>query len=786
MECVNKGLAVLPEGMDPETQVLDLSGSTLQNLHPTLFQRYGLVNLQRVYLARSRLGHLHDSTFQGLTNLIELDLGDNMLTSIPVGALAELPALMRLSLARNPIRRVAAGSFRTLRYLTNLELSQCQIETVEAGAFDGLKTLEWLKLDGNALSSVGGSPVLPRSLRGVTLHDNPWQCNCQLGQLRAWLVQLNVPLAIEPKCSEPERVAGRQIKSLDPTDFACAPQISTSPEVVEVPLGANVTLSCEVSGDPDPRIAWFHNGQKITTSYSTFQPIFAGNNDTEGDSGYYYSLVSASGSDALRSDLYIVNAASKENGTYVCTAENRAGYARANFTLAVSPLPTQPPPPPVNADYMFKVSVVVGAIVITMLIIVAAVAMRCYCCTRRRNHRTRDKTANNLASLTDNAKNKPHSNLSPNLPPRPVQMLPTSLSAVKGNVAYAAGGVSDGMGNGLNYGSAPMDTALDQSPDLINDTTATKWKEPNTQAVCLVDGPYSPAMYGDGSASGRLDVNPSGQQYYPCSGPLSTISEAVLQQQQQQQQYYASQCPTLAYSTSNMAMLNPASYLPMPLPMPGLPLVDADGFPVDYGLPRPNRAVRGVQSHVRFAEPPSVSVRHYENYVVDSEGNQLQPAGDNDFLPDRKYPESYDPMRAHQADGGNQSEVRYPSERYPQDFAPPFPAYESRVAYVEDVGPNPTSGHERQQQQQHHEQQDFLYPVPGQMIKPNSSTSIESSENSTVTLTGGAPSSPFDVSINDASSGTSPGFMCSSTLQRQPHESPDEGYEDEGIDGTEI
>ena len=778
VECVNKGLIALPEGMDPETQVLDISGSTLQILHRTLFQRYGLVNLQRVYLARSRLGHLDDLTFQGLTNLVELDLSDNMLTTIPVNALAELPALMRLSLARNPVRRVSAGSFRTLRYLITLELSQCQIEAVEVGAFDGLKTLEWLKLDGNSLTNIGGSSVLPRSLHGVTLHDNPWRCDCQLSQLRAWLVQFNIPLSMEPKCSQPERLNGRMVKSLDPMDFACAPQITSSVATLEVAFGDNVTLTCQVTGDPDPRVSWYHNGQKITATSSSTAVLA---NETEAEASFYYTFAASAGDglEGQRSVLNIINATNKENGSYVCTAENRAGSARTNFTLLVQPMPTAPPPP-ASIEYVITVGGVVAAIVITMVIIVVAVAVRC-CCCRRRSHRTRDKTANNITSIGgDSTKTKANTNLSPELPPRPIQMLPSSSTMGKGNNGYPVGiPLTGGVGGGHEYHSTTLDSTLDQSPDLINDTTVTKWKEQNNQAVCLVDGPYSSAMYASGGPIGsgsRLDcsVLPNGNvtQYYPCSTPLSTISEAVLQQQQQH--FYPAHCSTNPYTGStNMAVLNPSSYLPMP----GLPLVDADGFPIDYGLPRPSRPTRPTQTHVRFDDPPSVSVRHYENYVLDGE-NHLQEATEN-FLPDRKYPESYDPLPANSS---AHSEIRYPSERYPQDFSSSYPVAYNGTGNYEEIVATPTTSYGNQQQQQ---QQEFMYPAPGQMIKPNSSTSIESSENSTVTLTGGVPSSPLDVSINDASS-SSPGFLCSSTLQRQPHESPDEGYEDEGIDGTEI
>ena len=807
VECVNKGLIGLPDGMDPETQVLDVSGSTLQILHRTLFQRFGLVNLQRVYMSRCRLGHLDDLTFQGLTNLVELDLNDNMLTSIPVNALSELPALMRLSIARNPIRRVSAGSFRNLRYLTTLELSQCQIDTVETGSFEGLKALEWLKLDGNTLNSLGGSTLLPRSLHGVTLHDNPWRCDCHLAELRAWLVQFNIPLSMEPKCSQPERLTGRLVKALDPMDYACAPQISvTSPlsTNLQVAHGETIALGCQVTGNPEPRIAWFHNGHKINNVVHVTAAATASNsNETsfehiigDSDGSFYYAVASVVGS-GQQSELNIVNVTDKENGSYVCAAENRAGSARAEFTLSVVPLSTASSPSagPTSIEYVITVGGVVAAIVITLVIIVVAVAVRCCCCRRgqRRNRRTRDKTINNIvaASINDESKDPNTSNLSPQLPPRPAQMLmPTSLAVTKQQQQQQQQGngyTTTAHLEGLVLNNDPV-TDLDQSPDLINDATSMKWKDINNpQTVCLVDGPYAPPN----AAAAMYSVDPN-QQFYRY-GPLSTISEAV---QQQQHQFYNNPQAMHVYPAHpyEMAVMNPP---PAAFMMSGLPLVDAEGFPIDYGLPRPSRPTRPNHSHVRFAEPPSVSVRHYENYVLDGD-NFLPVEEQTAFLADQKYPESSDVMlgasgiQMNGSDGHHHrqhqhqqmEQIRYPSERYPQEYTTPYP-----TSYINDnvnfEGMMANAGAASMAYSQ--PTSEFSYPTAAEsdqmMVKPANSTSASIESESTVT--GGASSSPFDVSINEGSS-SSPGFMSSAVMQRQPHESPDEGYEDEGVDGTEI
>ena len=94
------------------------------------------------------------------------------------------------------------------------------------GAFEGLYVLEWLKLDGNRLKWVKGLSILPLTLKGLSLEDNPWECDCHLLELRLWLADRNVASSAEPRCSTPDRTTNATIKSLPPQSFACFPQLS--------------------------------------------------------------------------------------------------------------------------------------------------------------------------------------------------------------------------------------------------------------------------------------------------------------------------------------------------------------------------------------------------------------------------------------------------------------------------------------------------------------------------------------------------------------------------------
>ena len=64
-------------------QVLDFAGNNLQILPREVFSRHGLLNLQKLKLSNCNIGQIDPTAFRGLTNLVELDLSSNILTSVP-------------------------------------------------------------------------------------------------------------------------------------------------------------------------------------------------------------------------------------------------------------------------------------------------------------------------------------------------------------------------------------------------------------------------------------------------------------------------------------------------------------------------------------------------------------------------------------------------------------------------------------------------------------------------------------------------------------------------------
>lgn len=321
VECIDRALITIPESINAETQVLDLSGNNLQILSRETFTRAGLLNLQRVFLRSCRIGQIDDLAFKGLTNLIELDLSHNLLTSIPSGTFRDIPSLRDLMLAHNPIQKIDSHAFQNVPGLVKLDLSNCELQMIAPKAFEGVELLESLKINGNKLTELRPQTVETLNrLHGVDLHDNPWHCDCRLKAVKEWLTNNNIPNPIPPVCSGPERIVHKTFAELQTDEFACKPEILQVSRYIEATAGDNATIVCRANSVPAPIINWYWNGRLLlnNSAFSSQQRIH----------------IFEEGVQEKRSTLILTNAQETLNEFY-CVAGNKAGSAEANFTLRV-------------------------------------------------------------------------------------------------------------------------------------------------------------------------------------------------------------------------------------------------------------------------------------------------------------------------------------------------------------------------------------------------------------------------------------------------------------------
>ncbi|CAH1711467.1 unnamed protein product [Chironomus riparius] len=324
VECLDRQLINIPENVDLSTQVLDMSGSNLQIIVGETFRRAELLNLQKLYLRNCRLGQIDDKAFDGLTNLIELDLSQNLLTFVPAATFQYITSLRDLTLASNPIQKIESHAFNNILSLTKLDLSHCDLQSISATAFENLESLHSLKLNGNKLSELRAKTVETLSkLHWVELHDNPWLCDCRLRATKLWLTENNIPYPVAPICSGgPERVIDKSFAELDVDDFACKPEMLPVRRHIEAVNGENATIICQTGAVPAATITWYWNGRLLNnnSAFSSYQKVH----------------IYEDGNFEKRSRLILTNAQDTDSSEFYCVAENRAGSAEANFTLHVS------------------------------------------------------------------------------------------------------------------------------------------------------------------------------------------------------------------------------------------------------------------------------------------------------------------------------------------------------------------------------------------------------------------------------------------------------------------
>ena len=328
--CESQGLISIPSGIAASTQVLNLNENNFQVLPSKVFQERGLTNLQKVFLSKCKLGVIADDALVQLSNLVELDLSNNLLTSIPKEALKETPNLRRLILAGNPIQVLKKESFIQITSLNTLDLSSCQISSIESGAFKGLKSLQYLELDGNRLST-----LLPNVLQDLNplytmdLHQNPWNCDCDLRPAREWMIKYNVPLSIPPTCSGPEKLQGMMWNSLELDEFACPPQILSRDTEKTASIGSNESFTCITKATPEAKVSW----SVEDVIYRNLSTPLASNRENR---IFFSEDKSSGGPSVISATLTIVNIEAADSGKhFICFAENSAGSTSKSFTISV-------------------------------------------------------------------------------------------------------------------------------------------------------------------------------------------------------------------------------------------------------------------------------------------------------------------------------------------------------------------------------------------------------------------------------------------------------------------
>lgn len=353
----------IPRGIEPTTQVLDLSHNNLKILPRDAFAYTGLVNLQKVMLNHCNLIFLEKGSFNSVENVKELDLSNNHLRAVPSEALMNMLMLRELRIAHNNLTTIPAAAFRNIPHIVQLDLSHNYIHTIEAGALYNLTELEILNVAENRLTFLNASELVPLVLlRVIRVDGNPWRCTCHLRPLRQWFQDRNLAASVPPSCSYPKWLLRRDWQLLGKEELLCAPQVTAVAPRVLAAHGENVSLLCRVETEVDTTITWLMGDV----------PLF---NDSDLQRDLMVDLISSNNTSYI-SNLTITDVASEDQGTYRCVAENRAGVREANFTLQVSHEVAEVRVANMDVSYM-KEGLLGGVSVLLVVMVLACSVLYC-------------------------------------------------------------------------------------------------------------------------------------------------------------------------------------------------------------------------------------------------------------------------------------------------------------------------------------------------------------------------------------------------------------------------
>jgi len=386
--CTNGGLTTVPLNLHPEVQVLILDHNQISRLGENVFITK-LPNLQKISLRHCGIKTIHESAFNNLKILVEIDLSYNNVTKFGTRTFSGNNRLKTLNLSYNTgLNSLEAYQFPTLPYLKSLDFSFCSLNRVDRTAFGNLgNSVEAISLKGNRLSSLQEDIFLSlTNIKSLELHLNPWRCDCHLKQFRDWVVEkglYNYPTT----CKEPERLSDKMWDMVSSTEFACKPEIEVSKGTIYSQPGSNVTLSCFITGNPIPEAKWVLRGRIVTNNTS---PLHG--------SGNQQYVIQEEGGFQRWFNLTLVNISADDADDYTCVGVNAGGVSEQNVSLTFDQPQLSPDThEPVETNH--NLAVMVGAVAAGSLLTLLSCGVYCCCRCKRCKKNTSSRQDNYNGSI---------------------------------------------------------------------------------------------------------------------------------------------------------------------------------------------------------------------------------------------------------------------------------------------------------------------------------------------------------------------------------------------------
>ncbi|XP_077466071.1 matrix-remodeling-associated protein 5-like [Stigmatopora argus] len=258
VHCTFRHLTAIPKTIPKNTERLNLGYNSLTEMEASDFK--SLRQLEMLLIHGNDISVVHARAFYGLRSLQILKLSYNKLPLVKPGLFDGLVGLVRLHLDHNLISFIEPYSFSGLTSLKLLQLEGNLLKEIHPHAFITLSLLgnfwtsglKHLHLSDNLLEQLPAT-VLSTSpkLEILTLHGNPWTCDCQLHWLLQWSAahegvikckkeRETSTIEICPQCFSPQPLNGTSVFTLSENQLTCErPVLRSSLKLWDNPIWAD-------------------------------------------------------------------------------------------------------------------------------------------------------------------------------------------------------------------------------------------------------------------------------------------------------------------------------------------------------------------------------------------------------------------------------------------------------------------------------------------------------------------------------------------------------------------
>ncbi|CAL8386231.1 leucine-rich repeat neuronal protein 3 [Gadus morhua] len=167
VDCNDVGLFSLPGKLPLDTQVLLLQTNNVAKINNPLDY---LTNITEIDLSQNNLTSISDVQLGSLPQLLSLHMEENWIQVLPGSCLAELPNLQELYMNHNLISSISHTAFEGLHRLLRLHLNSNKLKVISKEWFEAMPSLEILMIGENPVIFIDDMNFKPLiNLRSLVL-----------------------------------------------------------------------------------------------------------------------------------------------------------------------------------------------------------------------------------------------------------------------------------------------------------------------------------------------------------------------------------------------------------------------------------------------------------------------------------------------------------------------------------------------------------------------------------------------------------------------------------------